>query len=46
VESMRSPSGADSWHHRAGLQHAPKGVDAFIHHPIHGRVSTLSYIFQ
>jgi len=46
VESMRSPSGADSYHHKHGFQHAPKGIDAFIHHPIHGRVSTLSYIFQ
>lgn len=45
VESMRSPSGADSWHSKQGFQHAPKGIDAFIHHPIHGRVSTLSYIF-
>jgi len=46
VESMRSPSGSDSWHHEKGYSHSPKGVDAFIHHPIHGRVSTLSYIFQ
>lgn len=45
VESMRSPSGADSWHSFKGFQHSPKGIDAFIHHPIHGRVSTLSYIF-
>lgn len=45
VESMRSPSGADSYHHKNGFQHAPKGIDAFIHHPLHGRVSTLSYIF-
>jgi hypothetical protein len=45
VESMRSPSGADSWHHRSGYQHAPKGIDAFIHHPIHGQVARLSYIF-
>lgn len=45
VESMRSPSGADSWHSFKGFQHAPKGIDAFIHHPLHGRVSTLSYIF-
>ena len=45
VESMRSPSGADSWHSKQGFQHAPKGIDAFIHHPLHGRVSTLSYIF-
>jgi len=45
VESMRSPSGADAWHSLKGFQHAPKGIDAFIHHPVHGRVSTLSYIF-
>lgn len=45
VESMRSPSGADAWHSFKGFQHSPKGIDAFIHHPIHGRVSTLSYIF-
>lgn len=46
VEAMRSPSGADSWHHKSGYQHAPKGIDAFIHHPSHGRVATLTHIFQ
>lgn len=45
VESMRSPSGADSYHHKNGFQHAPKGVDAFIHHPKYGQVCKLSYIF-
>ena len=38
VESLRSPSGTDSWHHRKGYQHAPKAVEGFIHHPIHGQV--------
>jgi hypothetical protein len=28
VESLRSPSGTDSWHHRNG-QHAPKAVEGF-----------------
>jgi hypothetical protein len=46
VEAMRSPSGADSWHHKSGYQHAPKGVDAFIHHPVYGRVAVLTHIFQ
>lgn len=46
VESMRSPSGADSWHAKSGYQHAPKGIDAFIHHPIHGQVARLTHIFQ
>lgn len=45
VESMRSPSGADSYHHQNGFQHAPKGIDAFIHHPENGQVARLSYIF-
>ena len=46
VEAMRSPSGADSWHHKSGYQHAPKGIDAFIHHPKHGQVARLTHIFQ
>lgn len=45
VETLRSPSGADSWHHRKGFQYAPVAVEAFIHHPIHGQVARLSHIF-
>jgi hypothetical protein len=45
IESMRSPSEADSWHHRNGYEHAPKGIDGFIHHPEHGQVARLSHIF-
>lgn len=45
VESLRSPSGTDSWHHRNGYQHAPKAVEGFIHHKEHGQVARLTNIF-
>jgi len=45
VESLRSPSGTDSWHHRNGYQHAPKAVEGFIHHPEHGQVARLTHLF-
>ena len=45
VEALRSPSGTDSWHHRNGYQHAPKAVEAFIHHKEHGQIARLTNIF-
>lgn len=45
VETLRSPSSADGWHHRNGYQHSPKAVEAFIHHPEHGQVARLSHLF-
>jgi len=45
VESLRSPSGADSWHHRNGYQHSPKAVEGFIHHPRHGQVARITHLF-
>jgi hypothetical protein len=45
VESLRSPSGTDSWHHRNGYQHAPKAVEGFIHHPKHGQVARITHLF-
>jgi hypothetical protein len=45
VESLRSPSGTDSWHHRKGFTHAPKAVEAFIHHPTHGQIARFTHIF-
>ena len=45
VETLRSPSGTDSWHHRNGYQHSPKAVEAFIFHKNHGQVARLSNIF-
>lgn len=45
VESLRSPSGTDSWHHKNGYQHSPKAVEGFIHHKELGQVARLSHIF-
>jgi len=45
VESLRSPSGTDSWHHRQGYQHVPKAVEGFIHHKDFGQVARLTHIF-
>lgn len=45
VESLRSPSGTDSWHHRNGYQHSPKAVEGFLHHREHGQVARLTHIF-
>lgn len=45
VESLRSPSGTDSWHHRNGYQHSPKAVEGFIHHKEFGQVCRISHIF-
>jgi hypothetical protein len=45
VETLRSPSGTDSWHHRNGYQFAPKAIEGFIHHPEHGQVARLTHIF-
>jgi len=45
IESLRSPSGIDSWHHRNGYQHAPKAVEAFLHCKINGQIARITHIF-
>ena len=45
IESLRSPSGTDSWHHRNGYQHAPKAIEGFIHHKEFGQIARLTHIF-
>lgn len=45
VETLRSPSGTDSWHHRNGYQHAPKAIEGFIHHPTHGQIARITHLF-
>lgn len=44
-ESLRSPSWADSRHHRNWYQHAPKAIEWFIHHPEHGQIWRFTHIF-
>jgi hypothetical protein len=45
VEVLRSPSGTDGWHNRNGYDHAPKAVEGFIHHPVHGQVARITHLF-
>jgi len=46
VESLRSPSGTDSWHHKKGFGVGGiKAVEGFIHHPIYGQISRITHIF-
>jgi hypothetical protein len=45
VESLRSPSGADSWHHRNGYAHAPKAIEGFLHSKEHGQIARITNIF-
>lgn len=45
VESLRTPSGTDGWHHRNGYQHNPKAVEGFLHHPTHGQVAKFIHLF-
>jgi len=45
VESFRSPSSADSWHHRQGFCYAPKAIEGMIHHPMYGQVAKLIHLF-
>lgn len=45
VESMRSPSATDSWHHKKGFQHAAQAVEGFIHHYHNGQIARLTHLF-
>jgi len=45
IESLRSPSPADSWHHKSGYQHAPLAIEGFLFHKEYGQVARLTNIF-
>jgi hypothetical protein len=46
VESLRSPSGTDAWHHKNGYGiGGVKAVEGFLHHPQHGQIARLTHIF-
>jgi hypothetical protein len=44
-ESLRSPSGSDSWHAKKGYIGNPKAVEGFLHHKEHGQISRLTHLF-
>jgi len=45
IESMRSPSGTDAWHHKSGYCGVPRAVEGFIHHKEFGQVARLTHVF-
>lgn len=45
LESLRSPSGTDGWHHRQGYQHNPKAIEGFLHHKQYGQVTRITHYF-
>jgi len=46
VESSRSASGTDGWHHRNGYTGAVKAIEAYLHHKTQGQVARFSHIFK
>ena len=44
VESLRSPSPPDSWHHRNQYANI-KAIEGFLHHPDFGQIARLTHIF-
>lgn len=44
VESVRSPSGTDSWHHRNQYL-SKKSIEGFIHHKTDGQVARFNHYF-
>lgn len=44
-ETLRSPSGTDSWHYKKGFTGVPKAVEGYIHHKEHGQIARLTHIF-
>lgn len=45
VESLRSPSESDSWHHRNGYTGNVKAIEGFIHSKNNGQVARLTHNF-
>ena len=44
-ETLRSPSGSDSWHQKNGYTGVPKAVEGYIHHKEFGQIARLTHIF-
>jgi len=44
-ETLRSPSGSDSWHQKMGYTGVPKAVEGYVHHKEFGQIARLTHIF-
>lgn len=46
LESLRSPSSSDAWHHKSGYQSSSNlAIESFIFHKNHGQVARLTHLF-
>jgi hypothetical protein len=46
IESLRSPSEADAWHHKSGYQSSNnKAIESFIFHKQFGQVARITHLF-
>jgi hypothetical protein len=45
IESLRSPSPADSWHNKQGYKFAPLAVEGFLFHKTHGQIARFTTLF-
>lgn len=46
IQTSRSVSGADSWHHAQGYSHAPKGIECFVYSKEYGQIATYTHYFK
>jgi len=46
IQTLRSTSGTDAWHAKAGYTGVPIALEAFLHHPILGQTAQFSYLFS
>jgi hypothetical protein len=44
-ETLRSPSGSDSWHQKMGYTGVPRAVEGYVHHKEFGQIARLTHIF-
>lgn len=44
-ETLRSPSGSDSWHTKNGYVGVPRAVEGYVHHKEFGQIARLTHIF-
>jgi UDP-2,3-diacylglucosamine pyrophosphatase LpxH len=46
IESLRSPSEADAWHHKAGYQSSNnKAIEGFLFHKSYGQIARITHLF-
>lgn len=46
LQTLRSTSGTDSWHAKAGYTGVPIALEAFLYHPGLGQIAQFSYLFK